>query len=186
MGLQFNLNVDGSDIVKVKRNKDSFALLEPITPTISCHFNSPGFDEQTKARLNSIAYVKLDDKDDCENEAINNEYARNIDESYNNKYINNYPIAKSFLNDALNQQIEDLLPWMGQHGFDKTNSEDTKKVILVIRLILTDFYANCLKPSPTKSLNERTPFVEYVVPIFKYYSAVYNDLIDGFYVRQNS
>ncbi|CEP14615.1 hypothetical protein [Parasitella parasitica] len=165
-----------SDIVMVKRSKDSFALLKPITPSISCRFNTPGFNEQMKTRLNSIAYIKLDDKDNCENEAITNEYARNMDESYSNKYISDYPIAKSFLNDALNQQIGDLLPWMGQHGFDNTNSEDTQKAILIIRLILTDFYANCLKPSPTNSLNERTPFVEFVVPIFKYYSAVYNDL----------
>ncbi|KAI8094000.1 hypothetical protein BDF21DRAFT_489601 [Thamnidium elegans] len=163
-----------SDIVMVKRKKDSFALLKPITPSISYRFNTPGFEEQMKERVNSIAYIKLDDKDICENEAITNEYASNMNESYSNKYINNYPIAKSFLNDALNQQIEDLLPWMVQHGFG-TNSEDTKKAILIIRLILTDFYANCLKPSSTNSLNERTPFVEYVVPIFKYYSAVYND-----------
>lgn len=160
----------------VKRNKDSFALLKPITPSISYRFNTLGFKEQMKARVNSIAYVKLDDKGIFETEAITNEYACTMDESYSNKYINNYPIAKSFLNDALNQQFEDFLPWMGQHGFDNTNSEDTKKAILMIRLTLTDFYANCLKPSPTNSLNERTPFVEYVVPIFKYYSAVYNDL----------
>lgn len=83
---------------------------------------------QTKARVNSIAYINLDDKDICENEAIATEYASNMNESYSNKYINNYPIAKSLLNDALNQQIEDLLPWMGQHGFDNTNSEDTKKL----------------------------------------------------------
>ncbi|KAG1121419.1 hypothetical protein G6F42_012445 [Rhizopus arrhizus] len=160
----------------VKRNRDSFALLKPITPSISYRFNTPGFKEQMKARVNSIAYIKLDDKGIFENEAITNEYASTMDEPYSNKYINNYPIAKSFLNDALNQQFEDLLPWMGQHGFDHTNSEDTKKAILMIRLTLTDFYANCLKPSTTNSLNERTPFVEYVVPIFKYYSAVYNDL----------
>lgn len=176
MGLHFNLNLDDSDIVTVKRKRESFALLKPITPSISYRFNNPGFEEQTKARVNSIVYIKLDDKDICENEAITNEYARNMNESYSNKYFNNYPIAKSFLNDALNQQIEDLLSWMGQHGFDNTNFEDNKKAILIIRLILADFYANCLKPSPTKSLNERTPFVEYVVPLFKYYSAVYNDL----------
>lgn len=130
MGLRFYLNVDDSDIVTVKRNKDSFVLLKPITPSISCRFNTPGFNEEIKARLNSIAYVKLDNRDDCKNEAVSNKYARNMDDSYNNKYINNYPIANFFLNDALNQQIEDLLPWMGQHGFDKTNSEDTKKAKL--------------------------------------------------------
>lgn len=95
--------------------------------------------------MNSIAYIKLDDKDICENEAINNEYASNMDESYSNKYINNYSVAKSFLNDALNQQIENLLPWIGQHGFDNTYSEDTKKAILMIRLTSTDFYTNCFE-----------------------------------------
>ncbi|KAG1055476.1 hypothetical protein G6F43_002576 [Rhizopus delemar] len=136
-----------SDIVTIKRKKDSFALLRPITPSISYRFNTSGFNEQMKTRVNSIAYIKLDDKD--------------ISTS-----INNYPIAKSFLNDALNQQIEDLLSWMGQHGFDNTNSEDTKKAMIMTRLTLTDFYVNCLKPSPTNSLNERTPFMEYAVPIF--------------------
>lgn len=66
-----------------------------------------------KARVNSIAFIKLDDKDICENEIISNEYASNMNESYNNKYINDYPVTKSFLNDALNQGIENLLPWIG-------------------------------------------------------------------------
>ncbi|EIE90804.1 hypothetical protein RO3G_15515 [Rhizopus delemar RA 99-880] len=103
-----------SDIATVKRKKDSFALLRPITPSISYRFNTSGFNEQMKARVNSIAYIKLDDKDICENEAIANEYS----------------------------------------------------TMIMTRLTLTDFYANCLKPSPTNSLNERTPFMEYAVPIF--------------------
>ncbi|KAI7907174.1 uncharacterized protein BX663DRAFT_528960 [Cokeromyces recurvatus] len=64
-----------SDIVTVKRKKDSFALLKPITPSISYRFNTPSFNEQMKAKVNSIAYIKLDDKDICENESITNEYA---------------------------------------------------------------------------------------------------------------
>ncbi|KAI8639690.1 hypothetical protein BD408DRAFT_259184 [Parasitella parasitica] len=72
---------DDNDIVTVKRKKDSFALLKPITPSISYRFNTPGFKEQMKARVNSIAYIKLDDKDICENEAISNEYASNMNES---------------------------------------------------------------------------------------------------------
>ncbi|KAG2234829.1 hypothetical protein INT48_006746 [Thamnidium elegans] len=73
------------DIVMVKRKKDSFALLKPITPSISYRFNTPGFEEQMKERVNSIAYIKLDDKDICENEAITNEYASNMNEPYSNK-----------------------------------------------------------------------------------------------------
>lgn len=86
MGLKFNLNLDDSDIATVKRKKDSFALLRPITPSISYRFNTSGFNEQMKARVNSIAYIKLDDKDICENEAIANEYSSNMNESYSNKY----------------------------------------------------------------------------------------------------
>lgn len=143
-------------------------------PSISFRFNTPNLDEEMKAKVDSIAYVKLEDKDRCENSAITSEYDSDMDEAFSNKYINEYPIAKSFLNDALNHKTESFLLWMGKNGFDKSYSEDTQKAILFIRLTLTDFYANCLKPSSTNTLNERTPFVEYVVPIFKYYSAVYN------------
>lgn len=40
----------------------------------------------------------------------------------------------------------------------------------MIRLILTDFYANCSKPSPPLN-NERTPYIDYVIPVFKYFCA---------------
>ncbi|OBZ81129.1 hypothetical protein A0J61_10822 [Choanephora cucurbitarum] len=33
-----------------------------------------------------------------------------------------------------------------------------------------------MKPASTNTVNERAPFVEYLVPIFKYYSAVYQDI----------
>jgi hypothetical protein len=176
MGLQFNLNLDDADTVIVKRNEDSFSLLKPVTPNISYRFNTPDFNKEIKPRVDTIVYIKLHDQDVCENEAINNEYANNMEDSICNKHFNKYPIAKSFLNEALSQQIHTLIRWMGRNGFDDTNPEDAIKAILLMRLILTDFYANCIMPSPKSSLTERTPFVEYVIPIFKYYSAVYNDM----------
>lgn len=118
----------------------------------------------------------MDEKDICENDIVTKEFSDNLNDSRNNRFINKYPLAKSFLNNALHQNIEDMLLYIGKNGFDDTNSEDNKKAILFIRLTLTDYYANCMKPTPANSLNERTPFVEYVVPIFKYYSAVYKDL----------
>ncbi|KAI8335076.1 hypothetical protein BC941DRAFT_76097 [Chlamydoabsidia padenii] len=43
-------------------------------------------------------------------------------------------------------------------------------VMKLMGLVLTDFYANCIKPIyPTT--NERTPYVEHVILIFKYFSA---------------
>ena len=50
--------------------------------------------------------------------------------------------------------------------------EEKKAILFVRRLVLADYYANCMKPA-LKNANERTPFIEYLVPVFKYFSAVY-------------
>ena len=57
--------------------------------------------------------------------------------------------------------------------FEKALSE-TKKMgedMEMTHHILYDYRANCKKPSCPISYNERTPYVEYVIPIFKYFSA---------------
>jgi hypothetical protein len=113
---------DDTDIITAKRKKESSSLLKPITPNISYRFNTLGFDESVKSKIELIAYIKLDDNNICENKDINNEYTRNKSDSDNNKRISNYSIAKLFLNGALHKKIEDLLPWLGQHGFDNNNS----------------------------------------------------------------
>jgi hypothetical protein len=178
MGLHFYLNLDDNDIITVKRHNDSFALLKPITPSISYSFNTPDFNKEIKPSVESIAYIKLHDQDVCQSQVINSEYSNNMSYSDSTKYLNSIPIAKTFLLQALNQKLDALLPWLGQNGFDYNEEydQDTTNAILLLRLVLTDFFVNCRKPAPKTALNERTPFVEYVVPIFKCYSAVYNDV----------
>ncbi|KAG1297745.1 hypothetical protein G6F61_003811 [Rhizopus arrhizus] len=90
--------------------------------------------------------------------------------------IKRLPAALAFLSAALDQGLETLLAWLGTNGFNDQHSKEEKKAILFIRLVLTDFYANCMKPPLVNTVNERTPFVEYLIPVFKYYSAVYQDI----------
>ncbi|KAL9542997.1 hypothetical protein PS6_009515 [Mucor atramentarius] len=47
----FKLSTSFDNILK--RKKGSFASLQPITPSISHRFNAPGFNEQTKAKLDN-------------------------------------------------------------------------------------------------------------------------------------
>jgi hypothetical protein len=42
-------------------------------------------------------------------------------------------------------------------------SEDEINDLIFGKLVLVDYYANCVKPRTPSGLNERTPFVEYVV-----------------------
>lgn len=50
------------------------------------------------------------------------------------------------------------------------------KAIKLRKYIFIDYIANCEKPAYYPQANERTPYCEYVFPIFKYFSAVYKSL----------
>lgn len=67
------------------------------------------------------------------------------------------------LNDLLNR-VDDIEAKIG-------NNNDERQDIRLLRYILSDYHANCSKPSYILIPNERTPFAEYIIPIFKYFSA---------------
>lgn len=56
------------------------------------------------------------------------------------------------------------------------HSESDKKAIKLLKYVLNDYRANCEKPSYYMDANKPTPYGEYIVPIFKYLSAVYKNL----------
>ncbi|KAI9273529.1 hypothetical protein EDC94DRAFT_677031 [Helicostylum pulchrum] len=98
--------------------------------------------------VNDFFFAKIDN-------TVDNSLPVEIIEEYNNnmkEQANNYCFRK--------------LP----NGYDTNNTENDNVMIQLMRFILTDSCANCSKPEPA-SVNERTPYVEYVVPIFKYFSA---------------
>jgi hypothetical protein len=90
-----------------------------------------------------------------------------------------------FLENPLNQIPESLIRWLAGNGFEEHYTEKEEKAILFIRLVLTDFYVNCVKPHNTIALNERTPFREYVIPLFKTFSAVYQNVVFQWYALQH-
>ncbi|KAI9469930.1 MAG: hypothetical protein EXX96DRAFT_462429, partial [Benjaminiella poitrasii] len=62
----------------------------------------------------------------------------------------------AFIRGALNESIENALFWICNNVFNIDYTDEEKKIILFTRLILNDFYANCLKPTPKVTLNEKT------------------------------
>ncbi|KAI9243764.1 hypothetical protein BY458DRAFT_448117, partial [Sporodiniella umbellata] len=77
----------------------------------------------------------------------------------------------NFLDFCLNGTLDDLLDRVHGIKANPGDSDDERQNIRLIRYILSDYHANCSKPSYVITPNERTPFVEYIVPIFKYFSA---------------
>lgn len=55
------------------------------------------------------------------------------------------PAARRYLDDALDQPFDKFLFWIESSGFDSTYSDEESKAVLFIRLVLTDYYANCIK-----------------------------------------
>lgn len=70
--------------------------------------------------------------------------------------------------------MDDLFDHLDKSKTQPAESDDEKQNILFLRYLLTDYHANCNKPSYIVLPNERTPFAEYVIPIFKYFSASTN------------
>ena len=58
-----------------------------------------------------------------------------------------------------------------QDDVNAIKKQDQDETVMMIRRIMYDYHANCLKPMFTTRFNERTPFAEYVLPVLKYFGA---------------
>jgi hypothetical protein len=123
-----------------------------------------------------VVYVKINDNCPCNNSKVNEAYNNNMQQQRAFSCLNKTPAAKQFLGDTLNQPLEKFLFWVGSNDFTITCSDEELKATLFVRLVLTDFYANCVKPATTTLSNERASFVVYVVPLFKYFSASHSTI----------
>ncbi|KAG1042956.1 hypothetical protein G6F43_011771 [Rhizopus delemar] len=133
-----------NNTVSVKKTKESCFLIKPITPNVSFSLDSSCFDEDTRAKVVKVAHIKIRKDCICEDQSLIDEYIKNVEESKAMSCIKRLPAAVAFLSGALDQDLKTFLPWLGANGFDDEHVEEEKKAILFIRLVLTDFYANCM------------------------------------------
>ncbi|KAI8082225.1 hypothetical protein BDF21DRAFT_338152, partial [Thamnidium elegans] len=91
--------------------------------------------------------------------------------------IKQHPALFEFLEESVEQSLDDLSLWAGFYPIKNDITEEEKKVLVFGKLVIADYWANCVKPVVSVKLNERIPFIEYVVPIFKYFSAVYKNIV---------
>jgi hypothetical protein len=165
-----------SHTVSVKKNKNTYNFIELVTNGIDYNINSPEIDTQHKAKIEELAYIKLNNSDICDNQLVLNEYNKNMKQQVDLDRINEHPRLLDFLREAMSQELDVLFFWLNTYSFDENLTTEEINNLIFGKLVLMGYYANCVSPRAPTGLNERTPFVEYVVPVLKYFSAAYKNL----------
>ncbi|ORX62139.1 hypothetical protein DM01DRAFT_1315509 [Hesseltinella vesiculosa] len=94
-----------------------------------------------------------------------------MEDQYVNRSLKSVKIAMTLLENALDQPRAEILSFIWSNRCSTGTPVEDMGMINLARSILTDFHANCVKPRPLVPTNERTPFCESMIPIFKYFSA---------------
>ncbi|ORX62226.1 hypothetical protein DM01DRAFT_1279321, partial [Hesseltinella vesiculosa] len=140
-------------------------------PSVSTHKSR--ISDEDRAVLAPLYCIKINDHHlNNTPQTVCDAYEKNLEDQSMNASLVKRPRAFAFLKDALNQPLADLPRFLW--AYDKPDGLDVKdsQLIDLIRLVLTDFTANCNKTDFPVKTNERTPYVESIVPIFKYLSSV--------------
>lgn len=112
---------------------------------------------------------------------IKEEYNRNLNDQDENKCLKQFPRVQEFLLRAISEEYASFLKTVMYYEVNDIPNDEAKAIKL-LKYILIDYNANCEKPPYYTQANERTPYCEYVIPIFKYFSAVYKSLTFMWYV----
>ncbi|KAI8373757.1 hypothetical protein BD560DRAFT_423122 [Blakeslea trispora] len=107
---------------------------------------------------------------------IAEEYNHNNEDQDVNQCFKKLPKAQEFLMQAISGDRADFLDRVMSYKVDDNHSKDEVQAIKLLKYILIDYHANCEKPNYYTRTNERTPYCEHVIPIFKYFSAVFKNL----------
>ncbi|KAG0930809.1 hypothetical protein G6F57_011483 [Rhizopus arrhizus] len=104
------------------------------------------------------------------------EYKYNMNDQDVNQCLKKLTKAQEFLVQAISGDRANFLDRVVSYRVDDNHSKDEAQAITLLKYILIDYHANCEKPTYYTRTNERTPYCEHVIPIFKYFSAVYKSM----------
>ncbi|KAI9316042.1 hypothetical protein BX666DRAFT_1954199 [Dichotomocladium elegans] len=162
-----------SSVLMKKAKSKCFQFVPPMVPSLS--INKPRLPADDQNMLRNMIEIQINDQKRASvSSATYEKYMKNMDEESANACLRAMPEANAFLARALEQDLATLPAWLWSQSLKGTEKE--KMLCRTIQLALTDFYANCCRPEPLPPLNERTAFIEHVIPVIKYYNAVYKRL----------
>ena len=75
-----------------------------------------------------------------------------------------------YLGDVLSYDFTEFLPNIWSYSIHESGDITTKQFTNLIAYTLTDYHCNYKQPMISNNNHERTFFVEYIVPMFKYFA----------------
>ncbi|KAG0163603.1 hypothetical protein DFQ28_011459 [Apophysomyces sp. BC1034] len=141
-----NLVMEGSEGIAIKKGKKEYNFYPEMKPSMST--NKSRISDTDHATLASLYVVKIHDNHTL-NIPVNliDEYEASKEQQARNSFLLKRPFSYKFLKDALSQELDDLPQWVWSHEMDGDHGTTEKHGMQLIRLVLTDFYANCIKPT---------------------------------------
>ncbi|KAL9540857.1 hypothetical protein MBANPS3_009446 [Mucor bainieri] len=155
----------------LEKNKKKITIFHP-----TAYLTSPDkpkiqhIDREAIKDFCDIAMEFLVHTDKYENEEAIEEYKSYADDQDRLLSFESFPGVKEFISTALKTDKENLVQelWNNDTRLKATGSART--LMDIISYTLTDFSSNCKQPIQRTNNHERTPFVKYIVPMFKYFS----------------
>lgn len=111
--------------------------------------------------INNPKYSKTDEMKELKNNQHSQQKNTSLSKTSN---------IMDYLGDVLNYDFTEFLPNICSHSIHQSGDITTKQFANLITYTLTDYHCNCKQPMISNNNHERTPFVEYVVPMFKYFA----------------
>ncbi|CAO3595813.1 unnamed protein product [Absidia cylindrospora] len=160
------------DSILVKKLKKTYSI-HPPNPTPSISTNKPRIDNIDIQQLKPVYSINISDSKETHAFSVpaKDEHKQNMDDQANNKCLQQSPHTRKFIEKAVEKPLNELLDFIWAYTHNDTASNDDQQILNLMKYILTNYHANCLKPVPLTPINERTPFCEHVLPVFKYFSA---------------
>jgi hypothetical protein len=97
-------------------------------------------------------------------------YIVNTKEQNDLKSMHQFPSIIHYIRDCLNSDMDTLPLTAWSHEIHRTSTGLSEVFTRVVALSLTDFISNCKQPPTLIGNHERSGFVKYIVPAFKYLS----------------
>ncbi|KAG1487343.1 hypothetical protein G6F47_012891 [Rhizopus delemar] len=159
------------DQLTVKKGKKHYNFTPQMKPSTSTH--KPRISDEDQTLLSPLYAIKINDMHSIDTpKKLIDKFEKNKNNQAGILSLKKRSIVHQFLKSALDQPLNGLRQFLWTHGYKNGCSEEEKLDMELVRLILTDFTATCEKPAYPAVTNERTPFVESIVPLFKYLSAI--------------
>ncbi|CAO3595880.1 unnamed protein product [Absidia cylindrospora] len=158
------------NIIRLQKKTKTYSYVTPQQYLTSPH--KPRINDDDVALLQSAFDIVLSQYHAAQSSPSSMKvYKENMSQQNANKNLKDAPGTFIFLKEALNQPLDDLPRYLWTNGYHCTGDEQQNNDM--IRHILTDFRINCMIIA-TKPSNERTPFAEHFVPIFKAFAGITN------------